>query len=394
MKHETIYKYDQAGRLRVWWIEASPSQYRTHAGLIDGAITTSEWTHCQGNQQRPDAVDQCAFEVAALYAHNLARTYHTTPEQAKFGAHHFEPMLAQPLDRKRLPELAFSIYEGPHLYIQPKLDGMRCIATADGMFSRQGKEIISAPHIAEALKPYFDASPSAIIDGELYSDKLADDFSKIMSLARKTKPSSADLRESARYLEFHIYDRADLEDAPYAVRQVALIHCDKQVSDAMPFGKPSPVVTVQTEAIHTMDQWDQWHAKWIGLGYEGSIGRAPSAPYQNKRTHDLIKRKDFDDAEFQVAKLGEGEGNWAGACKRVYCWLSVVPLHERVAENISELTTFIATPKGTHAYLSNVLTNPALPDYCTVQYFGLTTTDNPKPRHPIAKQLHWGVRDD
>ena len=42
------------------------------------------------------------------------------------------------------------------IYSQPKLDGIRCIVKKDGMWSRNGKKIISAPHIHESLKPLFE----------------------------------------------------------------------------------------------------------------------------------------------------------------------------------------------------------------------------------------------
>ena len=41
------------------------------------------------------------------------------------------------------------------LYSQPKLDGIRCVVRADGMWTRNGKQIVSAPHIFEASTPDF-----------------------------------------------------------------------------------------------------------------------------------------------------------------------------------------------------------------------------------------------
>lgn len=397
--NETLYKYDQAGNLRLWKAEIAPccTKYRTHAGIYTGASVVSGWKQVCGNAQRPNAEDQCQFEVNALYEHRLSRTYHLTPEAAKAGAHFFEPMLAQPLDRKRLPFLDLPLYglqQAPRLYVQPKLDGMRCIVTADGMFSRQGKEIISAPHIAAALVPYFDEHPDAILDGELYSDALADDFSEIMSLAKKKKPTPADLRKSAQYLEYHVYDMPSLADCDYRGRYEAIDAMICKTTDMMPFGASSPLRKVDTIPIFTWDEWDEHHARWLGMKYEGSIGRIPEAPYQQKRTHDLIKRKDFDSCEFDISGVGEGEGNWAGACKQIYCWLPVVPKHERTPERAKDKRyTFKATPVGAHSYLRNVLEGE-MPTTATVEYLGWSSTDIPKPRHPIAKQLYWGSRND
>ena len=241
-----IYKRDFQGRLRVWYAEVSPdgTQYRTVSGLYDGARTTSEWTQCRANAQRATAQAQCEFEVDALYRHRLARTYHQTIEATEGGAHFFEPMLAHPLDRKRMGE--------PHIYIQPKLDGARCIATADGLFTRQGKEFLSAPHISRALKPYFELHPDAILDGELYGDKMAVDFQRIMSLARKTKNiTDADLRESERLLQLHLYDMPSRGHDTYAARYAGICEAARIVSAHAPEWGDSPIRVVETFAITT-----------------------------------------------------------------------------------------------------------------------------------------------
>ena len=58
----------------------------------------------------------------------------------------------------------------------------------------------------------------------------------------------------------------------------------------------------------------------IELGYEGSMLRK-DAPYEQKRSKTLLKRKDFKDAEFECVRIEEGLGNWAGLAKRVVCRL-------------------------------------------------------------------------
>ena len=74
-------------------------------------------------------------------------------------------------------------------YMQPKLDGVRCLFTAKGAFSRTGKQFMNVYHIEQQLKTFFAANPNAVLDGELYNHELKDDFEKIISLVRKTKPT-------------------------------------------------------------------------------------------------------------------------------------------------------------------------------------------------------------
>jgi hypothetical protein len=49
------------------------------------------------------------------------------------------------------------------------------------------------------------------LDGELYNHDLKNDFEKIISLVRKTKPTEEDRLESAQMVQFHCYDIIDEE---------------------------------------------------------------------------------------------------------------------------------------------------------------------------------------
>ena len=40
-------------------------------------------------------------------------------------------------------------------FIQPKLDGVRCLFTAKGAFSRANNQFMNVEHIEQALKPFF-----------------------------------------------------------------------------------------------------------------------------------------------------------------------------------------------------------------------------------------------
>src|SRR3546814_5619389 len=86
------------------------------------------------------------------------------------------------------------------------LDGVRCIATKDGLFSRQGKPITSCPHISTALTPLFEHTPSLVLDGELYNHDLKDNFNEIISLVRKQKLTPEQFAETAKVVQYHVYD--------------------------------------------------------------------------------------------------------------------------------------------------------------------------------------------
>jgi len=113
-----------------------------------------------------------------------------------------KPMLAHKYDEKRID------WSEP-VYIQPKLDGVRCLFTKDGAYSRTGKQFKNLAHIELALIPFFKKQPDVVLDGELYNHKLKRDFEKIISLVRKQKPTAEDRLNAQHLVQFHVYDYFD-----------------------------------------------------------------------------------------------------------------------------------------------------------------------------------------
>ena len=70
------------------------------------------------------------------------------------------------------------------MFLQPKLDGVRCIFTKQGAYSRSGKKFKNVQHLRRQLKPFFAANPTVVLDGELYNHDFKDNFNKIISLVR------------------------------------------------------------------------------------------------------------------------------------------------------------------------------------------------------------------
>jgi len=71
-------------------------------------------------------------------------------------------MLAHKFDQSRID------FTRP-VYIQAKLDGVRCVFTKYGAFSRNNKRFMNIDHIEKALKPFFAEQPDVVLDGELYN---------------------------------------------------------------------------------------------------------------------------------------------------------------------------------------------------------------------------------
>jgi len=296
MKLETIYKKTKTGATQEWTIEVSDNRYRTHSGQVGGQITTNAWTVVYGkNEGKANGttdIEQALKEAIAKRTKKLESGYfesiHNIDEKQ-----YFEPMLAAKWEDYK-DKIQYPIYS------QPKLDGIRCIVTKDGMFSRNGKPILSAPHIKESLQSIFDENPDLILDGELYADKFANDFNKIVSLVKKTKPTDADLVESKKNIDYHIYDLPSVDDT-FRVRYSTL--CSLRL--------PKQCIVVKTHIVKSEDILMERYGEYVEAGYEGQMLRLDSK-YENKRSKSLLKHKSFIDEEFTIKDICEGEGNRTG----------------------------------------------------------------------------------
>ena len=190
-------------------------------------------------------------------------------------------------------------------FIQPKLDGVRCLFTAKGAFSRAGNQFMNVDHIEEALKPFFAKNPTAVLDGELYNHGLKDDFEKIISLVRKKKPTKEDKLEAAELVEYHIYDVASMTFATYTTRL-------NYINSISNFRWNHILRRVDTQVALDFDEAVKMHKKNLKLGYEGSIYRSFEGKYKGTRSWDLMKFKDFHDAEATIIGYEEGKGKHEG----------------------------------------------------------------------------------
>jgi len=193
------------------------------------------------------------------------------------------------------------------IYIQPKLDGVRCLISKDGAYSRTGKEFMNVAHIRTALVPFFKQHPDVVLDGELYNHELKDDFEKIISLVRKQKPTAEDRQEAKEMIQYHVYDyildwKYEYEST-YTNRLDALtasdIYCDC-------------IRYVQATRVHDYEDARDFHKVYLKVGYEGSIIRNGAGIYKHGRSYDLMKFKDFSDAEANIVNYEEGKGKRKG----------------------------------------------------------------------------------
>ena len=279
------------------------------------------------------------------------------------------------------PMLAYKAGKKPidfseQVFIQRKLDGVRCLFTKDGAFSRTGKPFKNVQHLENQLAYFFEKNPNIVLDGELYNHALKDDFEKIISLVRKQKPTDEDRGEASALVQFWCYDLLS-QDAnaianrfDYAARMNMLTH----IFDFYDLG-PTNAVLVKTREVESMEEARIVHEQNLAEGFEGSIIRL-NKPYQQKRSYHLQKFKDFHDTEATIIDYVEGKGKRTGTLGKFIMR--------------DEMGIQFGCPPGkgfTYKDLANILDN--IEDYigkvATFTYFERTKMNS--YRHPQFKCL-------
>jgi ATP-dependent DNA ligase len=251
-------------------------------------------------------------------------------------------------------------------YVQPKLDGIRCIAIKKGdsvtLWSRTRKRITSCPHIEEAIREQLQ-NYDAILDGELYNHDLKNDFEKIVSAVRKDNPTP-----EARLVQYHIYD------LPSFRGDSALEFKDRRVYMSC-FHFQTPLLEVDTSVVTSSNELLEYFKKYRLSGYEGLMVRNRKSTYENKRSYHLQKLKEFDDAEFRIVGVVEGKGKLRGLLGAFMC---------ETEDGTQFEVKMTGDQESTKAFLNN--DNLWKGKLLTVQYQGLTGK-NKVPRFPVGLRL-------
>ena len=270
-----------------------------------------------------------------------------------------KPMLAHKVGKKEVDWSAKN-------FIQPKLDGVRCIFTKDGAYSRTGKPFKNVAHLEEDLEDFFKKYPDTVLDGELYNHALKRDFEKIISLVRKQKPTDEDRFEAGNLVQYHVYDVITSLNPTYETRY-------NMLRMNLPIYKTMTLVANTT--VDSMEEAKMLHDVHLAKGYEGSMLRT-NGFYEQKRSYNLQKFKDFHDTEATITGYEEGKGKRQGTLGKFLM-------------TDDEGIQFGCPPGKGYTYkdLANMLLN--IHDYigqrATFTYFQRTQAGS--YRHPLFKTL-------
>ena len=305
-KLPTLYKRTATGALQEWTVFAENGFYWTEFGQTGGAIQTSERVACEpknvGRANETTAAQQAELEAKALHTKKLRKDYCLDPN-VKAG------QTSELIEGGLLPMLAHKFSEhGDKLkypcFVQAKYDGHRCIATHPGggeqsyqLWSRTRKPICSVPHIVHALD-WLECG-GLPFDGELFNYDYRDKFEQLTHFIRQSKPEAG-----CEVVQYHIYDM------PIGGTFRQRLATMQRILGKLTTG--SPLRLAETREVNDEDELMLAFEEFLAAGQEGAIARNADGLYVNKRSTDLLKIKQFDDAEFRVLAVKEGRGKMQG----------------------------------------------------------------------------------
>jgi DNA ligase-1 len=364
----TLYKLNNFNDVTYWT-----------ATLTDNTLTLS-WGRCSKTSTEPV---QHGTQVVEVTPERLVDEYHSRVRHQKERKGFTDTIPSAPPD---LPMLAQE-YKGnvkfDKVALQPKLDGIRCIMSREGLLSRRNLFFTSCPHI----ELYLSKLPEGIkLDGELYIPNVP--LSTIESYVMRGRPDYSVCKE----IEYHVFDIIDTE-APFEVRileaerivsELEEVYIRWRTDNKLSFNKlpyfshKCPFKMVHTVLHDTTPGEDDLHEQfdsYRAAGYEGMMIRNSNAPYEvNKRSPSLLKMKSFVDNEFLI--------------------VDVVPGTNKQGVFVCETSSgkeFKCSFRGTHAKRQQILTykNNYIGKYLKVEFEGYS--EYGVPRCPVG--IHYFAKE-
>ena len=393
----TIYGVEKNGKTKVWAARIYRDKLNGFAtaeieyGQLDGKkqVTSREYTEGKnlGKKNETTPLQQCISETRrkwqdkmekegySLVIPNSNSETESTQTTETINSIKVFPMLAHTFEpaceKSKKNDIVFPCY------VQPKLDGLRCICylVPNGSNStdepkvvaqsRTGAYFETVEHICAELRPILLQNPGLILDGELYTTELP--FEELAGLIKRKKASDTNVNRQC--IKYHIYDIV-VDGIPYSERHDRIVGTVGGVTR-------HHLEVVDTQLIHNANEFRQAFGEYVAAGYEGIMLRNAHGPYrQNYRSHDLQKYKEFVESEYPIVGFKEADGRDKGTV----VWVCAT----------AEKREFSVRPRGTQEQRRQWFQNAPqhVGKLLTVIYQELSELN--VPRFPVGKAIRDG----
>ena len=210
--------------------------------------------------------------------------------------------------------------------LEVKLDGVRVLAVITGnactLFSRNGKEFLNFPHIAQAIldnRKAFQYGRGTgghfVLDGEIVGES----FQKLMKQAQR----KSDVETTG--MVYHIFDILPLD----AFKEG---HCNLQQHKRIEWIDSAKTQLMDTDCLRIMngldvdldtaegnDIMDRFAKDAVKQGFEGIMIKDLDAPYECKRSSFWMKWKPTITVDLNIVGFEEGTGRNLGRLGAIIC---------------------------------------------------------------------------
>ena len=215
--------------------------------------------------------------------------------------HVHEVQLGSPRDKLRLKQDEW-------FSLSQKMNGVRCTYVDGKMISRQGKEIKGLFHITSFIDEQI--GKNVVLDGELIRKNIdgIDDNENFRLTTGLVNGEGGDKSQ----LEFVLFDAMSIDEL-YAGKSKLLYKQRRKIVDSVCAACHNGSVRAVEIVYRGKDQSeiDKQLAIADAKGWEGLMLNK-NAPYECKRTTNLIKIKSFKHSDLRIVDCLEGDGKYKG----------------------------------------------------------------------------------
>jgi DNA ligase-1 len=303
--YEKIYGLDKNNKIKVWYASIFNDEMPyviIYHGFLNGKIQENKILYSKGKnigkKNETTALKQCEIETNKKWLDKQEKENYKLSIDECNQINLYLPMLAQTY----VPNNKKNNVKFP-CYVQPKLDGCRCIIylhdNSIKCQSRTGSFFSGLTHIEKDLEKLFKKYPTLILDGELFTFELP--FEQMTGLI-KTKKNNEN--QDVLKIKYHIYDIVNQDDYSNRYNFIQSLFQENQFQN---------IELVETKEIVSEKEILEYHKYFINKNYEGIIIRNCNGKYLNNyRSIDLLKYKTFIEKEYEIVNFKQGQGRDLG----------------------------------------------------------------------------------
>ena len=322
-EYPPIFGKDKSGKTRVWkaTVHSSSSGIAMSViehGIYEGKlqIDSREYTEGKniGKKNETTPLQQCVLELEKKrkdkiekegYSDILPSLMSAAESSSRQSGKKIFPMLAnkyEPAAKKRGGGIVFPCF------VQPKLDGLRCVVyIVNGVpvyQSRTGGAFTVLQHLDDSVQQILSKKPALVLDGELYTREIP--FEELAGIIKKKTLTEAD-KQKIQCVQYHVYDLI-IPEVPFHERLSMLQQTIPSTGGASQY-----IVPVTTYLANSVTDFREKFSEYVAQGYEGIMLRNTEGLYkENYRSNDLMKYKEFFEAEYPIVDFKEAVGRDAG----------------------------------------------------------------------------------